>query len=252
MGMIALMHDYILKIINSRSIDDIKSHVSTFLSFIENNETSRKEMCGSLAQAIVETGKPYMKRSTGSANNAVIIPPEHAPVLMIPTCVTMMFGTDAFFAGLHKFLERCGEFSAPKEAAVTDDEINLVLGAAQRKFGIMDIIAFYRPLMIVRLNNSHRVYNCECGITDTPGNREAVIFIYHPNDVSVYDRVFIFAHELGHALHKTLTGDVDVIYDYLPAGPRPTHNAKIRSCIIESNNLSQFGLLSIIKIHLNL
>ena len=40
---------------------------------------------------------------------------------------------------------------------------------------------------------------------------ESTIFFYHPNNVSTYDRVFIFAHELGHALHQALTLDIERI-----------------------------------------
>lgn len=62
------------------------------------------------------------------------------------------------------------------------------------------------------MNNSHIVHNSECGVPSNP-EHEAVIFVFHPRDVSVYNRVFIFAHELGHALHLSLTHDIDTLPD---------------------------------------
>jgi Zn-dependent peptidase ImmA (M78 family) len=37
--------------------------------------------------------------------------------------------------------------------------------------------------------------------------------LYHPRQNELHDRVFIFAHELGHAIHFALTGNVDVLPD---------------------------------------
>ena len=37
--------------------------------------------------------------------------------------------------------------------------------------------------------------------------------LFHPRRVDGHNRVFIFAHELGHALHQALTGDVDATPD---------------------------------------
>ena len=44
-------------------------------------------------------------------------------------------------------------------------------------------------------------------------SRQSYIFVYHPIEDDTYDRVFIFAHELGHALHFALIGDVEVFPD---------------------------------------
>ena len=84
---------------------------------------------------------------------------------------------------------------------------------AHKKYKILDIIAPIRHLKIVLLNNSHFYYNCECGFTDQGENSEAILLIYHPNQTEIYDMVFIFAHELGHALHLALTGDIKIIPD---------------------------------------
>jgi len=113
--------------------------------------------------------------------------------------------------GMDRLLERIRDFSAPMESIVTEDEMNAVLDSAQGKFKILDIVAPIKPLMILSLNNSHSEHNSGCGVAGT--SRSSVILVYHPRDVSLCDRVFIFAHEIGHALHMALTGDMTVIPD---------------------------------------
>jgi hypothetical protein len=121
---------------------------------------------------------------------------------------------DSFFNGLHKLLERCDEYIDPVETIVTEKEMDLVLENAQKKYRILDIIAPIKPLMIISLNHSHTKHNSECGISGTAGSRESVIFAYHPREVTpTCGRVFIFAHEIGHALHLALTGDITVMPD---------------------------------------
>jgi Zn-dependent peptidase ImmA (M78 family) len=44
-------------------------------------------------------------------------------------------------------------------------------------------------------------------------SRQSLVFLYHPRQNETHDRVFIFAHELGHALHNALTGDVNIFPD---------------------------------------
>jgi len=77
--------------------------------------------------------------------------------------------------GLNRFVKRCDEFREPKNAIITEIEINLVLDVANRKYKMVDIIAPIKPLKIVLLNNSHFYYNCECGFTDQGENSEAIL-----------------------------------------------------------------------------
>ena len=47
----------------------------------------------------------------------------------------------------------------------------------------------------------------------TRQNYTGTIMLYHPLSTQIYDRVFIFAHELGHALHFALTKDINIFPD---------------------------------------
>jgi hypothetical protein len=113
--------------------------------------------------------------------------------------------------GMKKFVERCGEFTPPVHDAISEPEIKRVLTFSQKSFRIIDIIAPDEPLKILRFDNSHITFNSQCAIPES--NTQAVIYLYHPNNVDIHNRVFIFAHELGHALHLALTRNIDLLPD---------------------------------------
>jgi Zn-dependent peptidase ImmA (M78 family) len=192
---------------------EIKAAVGDFLQVAESDIDNAGELCGQLKKVYAEFTEPYAKRPPDEERNIAIIPPEIAPAMMLPFTAPLNKDTAAILDGLHHFINRCDEFTEPKEDMITEEEIKLVLDVAQKKFRIMDIAAFFEPLKIVRLNNSHVRCNCECGFSDGYGSRSSVIFVYNPGNIKTYDRVFIFAHELGHALHYSLTGGVDKIPD---------------------------------------
>ena len=203
----------IAEISEAGTLDEVKTGVTAFIEFSDANPKLRKQLCRRLAEEIICLSEPYLRPLPGRKKNVVFIPPEIAPVMMILTCVPIMEGEESIYEGLNRFLAKTDEFISPVENIATEEEMNAVLDNAQEKFRLLDIVAPVKPLKIMSLNNSHIERNCECGITDSPTISEAVIFVYHPLDVSVCGRVCIFAHEIGHALHLALTGDVEVIPD---------------------------------------
>ena len=201
------------KIAYVKSLDELKAVVRSILEFACAYPKYKKRMNGQLFEAIIIGGSQYLYPHPAQDKNVVFIPPDAAPIVMIPAYIQVSPEADIIRDGLKKLLKKLSEFSEPMEDIVTEAEMNAVLDNAQSKFGMMDIIAPEKPLKIVSFNHSHAVYNCECGMSASPGSRESVIFVYHPRDVIPCDRVFIFAHEIGHALHLALTGDVDIIPD---------------------------------------
>jgi hypothetical protein len=204
-------------IFKCRSITDIKTAVQNFLVAVKKVSDVENGMfvwllCQELERTFSEWAKPYELPEKGVELNTIVVSPEHAPIMMLS--MTIPFGDTPtnILKGLEVFIARCEEFSTPIEAAITSDEIDLVLKVADEKFKIISLIAPKAPLNILRLNNSHFVHNSQCGVPSNP-EREAVIFAFHPRENSVYDRVFIFAHELGHALHLSLTHDIEILPD---------------------------------------
>lgn len=201
--------DYISKILKSHTIYEVRANIESFLAFVESNKKYRRSMCRKLFDSVIKFASPYLTQSMFAGGSVVVVEPSHAPVFLISTCIPLTDDPEVIIHGLRAFLRKCDEYINPVQNAITADETDMVIDIAQRKLGLLDVIARNRSLKIVRLNNSHIRTNCECGISE----HEAVILVYHPKDVSVCDRVFIFAHEIGHALHLALTGDVEIIPD---------------------------------------
>lgn len=198
-------------ILASRSVGEVQAAVAAFISVAEGMDGMHLWMhCQCLTAAFSEWAKPYEKPAGDSAWNAVIVPPEHAPVMLLASYVPLGGPPVEVISGLKKFTAICDEFMPPVCDAITPAEIKRVLNAAQREYRLLNVIAPAEPLQIFRFNYSHFMYNSQCGI---PANhaRPATIFVFHPKENTVHNRIFIFAHELGHALHFSLTHDQNVL-----------------------------------------
>jgi len=204
----------VVEVIECQTFDEIKVATVAFLAAVDEVRDEYKGMlvwglCQQLTEALTKWAEPYTTAPRGSKLNAVIVPPEHAPLMLLKSSVPINGSPTEIIDALKKFIDRCDEFVPPMCDTITVAEINRVLNAAQKFYRLLDIIAPKEPLPILRFDYSHAIYNSQCGLSD---NKEcpATIMVYHPQAVDIHDRVFIFAHELGHALHQTLTGDVAI------------------------------------------
>ena len=203
---------FVDEVAKSKSVAELKSSLTELLAFAVKNKSCRSFLREYLIELVFEAGRPYMKPLPEQRNNVVFIPPEAAPIVMIPTFVPLAAGDREFFSGVKRLIARCNEFTAPCGDAVSEDEMSPILESAQEKFRVLDIIAPVKPLNIISLNNSHIVFNSQCGI-GYGAAPEAVIFVYHPRADAQHTKEFIFAHEIGHAVHIALTGGVSVLPD---------------------------------------
>ena len=207
----------VTKIFESRTIDEIKTAARAFIAAADEVRETYNGMfvymlCRRFEETFSEWSKQYSALAKNAAWNAVIIPPEHSPIMLLPSCVPFGSSPNEIIAGLEKFITRCDEFTPPIFDTITVIEIKKVLTAVQKSYGLLDIIAPNEPIKILCFTNSHNEYNSQCGFPSEP-TRPPTIFLYHPKENGTYDRVFIFAHELGHALHWVLTRNADVLPD---------------------------------------
>jgi hypothetical protein len=197
----------------SRDIATLKTNMETLMCLYEGAESMHGYIIRErFYSEVKKRDKPYQRRTQGLKYSAVIIPPELTPTAMIPAHIKTDGNHYAFIDSVNRVISRCDEFVAPIHPAANETEIRAVLSAAQRAFGMIDIIAPDYPLRIYRFDNSHIKTNSECGFMDG-GSRQSVVFLFHPHENEIHNRIFIFAHELGHALHFALTGDVSIFPD---------------------------------------
>jgi hypothetical protein len=201
-------------VFNSRCIGGMKEAAAAFIAVADEVRETLNGMyvymlCERLKESVEAWSERYKTPAKGSAQNAVIVLPEYAPIMYLPSCVPLGGRPIDVVAGMKKFVERCDEFTEPICDAITVSEMKRVLTSAQKTYRLLDVIAPDKPLLILRFDNSHKVYNSQCAIPCD--SKQTVIFSFHPNDTEIHDRVFIFAHELGHALHLALTHDINAI-----------------------------------------
>ena len=200
----------VTNILESNDMAALKTNVQILMCVYESAESMHGyKIRSSLYKAVMESDKAYQHKTKGLKQNAVIIPPESTPAAMLPVHVKMEGNHYDFVDGMSRLLNRCDEFISPIHPAISEKDIRATLSAAQRAFGMIDIIAPNCPLRIYRFDYSHITKNSECGILNGD-SRQSVIFAYHPRENETYGNVFIFAHEIGHALHHALTGDVNI------------------------------------------
>ena len=200
-------------IFGSRDIGEIKTSASEFVTAAENLEGMHMwSLCQRFKDILLKQTEIYSTQPLSSKNNVVIVPPEHAPIILLYSCVPINGIPLDMISGLKKFIARCDEFVPPVYDAITVAEINRVVNAAQKTYRIVELIAPKQPMYILRFNNSHIEHNSQCGIPDN-GEQTATIFLFHLKEKGLFNRIYIFAHELGHALHLALTKNIDIIPD---------------------------------------
>ena len=206
-------YGHIEAVFGENDIQQIKPKVEALLRYIESADKKQKALvCNGFLDWLARYGAEYSRPNVANGLNVVLVPTKDASRIVLFNFMRLTSKPIEVISGLKKFVSHCGNFIKPLKPIITEEEILATLKAAQGAYRILDIIAPDHPLYIFSFNNSHKVHNSECGISDD-GSRRSAIMLYHPRESGTYGRVFIFAHELGHALHMALTGDVNTMPD---------------------------------------
>lgn len=205
-------NDFFLKITGSNTITEIKENTELFLRYLNENQSRCNILCKALMRSVAEYSAQCMWICTAADARITLVPPHYSPICLMTACIPVNGSAKVITAGLKKFIEKCAEFEEPKTKAISEEEMRFVLNAAQERYGYLDFVSPQRPFKILCFDNSHCLRNSECGIIGEGDDAEAVLFVYSPREIyDLCDNVFIFAHELGHALHLALTKDVNII-----------------------------------------
>ena len=199
------------KLLFAESLFEIKKNAEKFLEYIAKNEDRAEVLHMEFMISAVGLFEFYTGECLTDDESAIIFPYEYSPFCLLMNYFSRTDNLKDIVKGINEFIDRCKEFIAPITEAITETEILAVLELVQNKFKLLDLISPGRPLRIHRLDNSHIEFNSECGSTVDEDGAESQIYLYSPREVELCDRVFIFAHELGHALHLALTKDIDKV-----------------------------------------
>ncbi|MCL2634181.1 MAG: hypothetical protein FWD34_06695 [Oscillospiraceae bacterium] len=111
---------------------------------------------------------------------------------------------------LIKFLNALNAFIPAVEKRITQKEMREVIRVAQEKLHFMDTIMKGRNLFIASLPFSHEDFN-SFAVNPTYLLKSTIVFSLHSKSIDIHDRIFIFAHELGHVFHLAITGSFSVL-----------------------------------------
>jgi hypothetical protein len=202
-------------ILQATEIEPLKNSIISFQKILKKVNKRQNNIIGfftqkELCRDIINRDLQFQKRTPGLPYNAMIVPEELSFAAMMAHHLDLYGNNEkSFLDSLTRFVKRCDEFIPPIYEPATENEIKAVLSDAQKGFGMIKIIAPKNPFRIYRLNYSHKIRNSECGLSKE-GPPQSFVLLFHPR-YNTCDKVYIFAHEVGHALHFALTGDITVM-----------------------------------------
>lgn len=120
-----------------KTVEELKAAVLKFIAMTdevhdEYNGMLVWDLCHHLTDALKALSELYAAAPHSSEQNAIIIPHENAPIMMLSMSIPLSGNPKQTINGLKKIIARCDEFSSPIENAVTPDEIEAVLDAAEK------------------------------------------------------------------------------------------------------------------------
>ena len=81
------MLSVVSKITEAKTLDELKEGVRAFKNFWDAHPRLKRQLCDLLLETVVDANRLYLQSLPSQDKNIVFIPPDVAPVAMIPTCV---------------------------------------------------------------------------------------------------------------------------------------------------------------------
>lgn len=99
------------------------------------------------------------------------------------------------------------EITFPQGPIISNSSINGIVKYLNRIYGYSEKVLKYKPLTILRFQNSDKRWNACCTTVITENDKiETIISVYHRHADSNASPEYIFFHELGHVLQIAVTG----------------------------------------------
>lgn len=224
------MYDLINDLMQTDDLLEVKRHLITIDEAIERNEVNRSQFCKLLSSTIIEWS--VMPRSS-------IFQPEKDKRYHIYSAETSIA---PYLASVGLMLGRVSEVRKhikeiiadidatiiePTGICTTVEQEEMVLAVLLEKFSYLEVVSTRKPLSVLNINNTHRLFNSTCGVDESAS--AFVIHMYNMKNISFIPE-YVFLHELGHALQAAMSGSVltvpDEFIDFhnsLPGTPRIEH-----------------------------
>jgi len=207
------MYDLIYELIKSNDLLEVNINLKKIDEALTMQASKRSTFCKKLAQAIVEW--------TIMLRNDDIFSQERPKYYIFSAKRSIPYYL-AFY-GLSLVRVREVRQCIKSQIAYIDDMIikptgycltvemeKRIMSTLEAKFPFFNVASTKNPLHILNINNTHRVYNSTCGVSES--GMPVAIHMYNMRDSTTAPE-YVFLHELGHVLQTLLTSSELLVPD---------------------------------------
>ena len=207
------MQDMIYDLIKSNDLLEAKRHLITIDEALEQNTVNRSQFCKHLSQALIEWSfMPRVNIFDLDKDRRYHIYSAHASMAPYLASFGLSFGrVREVRQHIKSLIANIDEtIIAASGICLTVEQEEKILTILTTKFPFLEIVTVNKPLTIMNINNSHRLYNSLCGTDEAVSG--FVVYMFNMKDASFIPE-YVFLHELGHALQSAITGSVLTVPD---------------------------------------
>ena len=207
------MHETIYDLVESKNLLEAKCPLTIIDEYLAQNTVNRPQFCKQLSQAIVEwsiMSRPDIFNLEADSRYHIYSVLDSIPPYL--AAFGLSLGRVREVRQRIKSLLSCIDETIVEPSGVFLPELQeeKILTILATKFPYLEIVTAKKPLTILNINNTHRIYNSQCGTNEAV--TAFVIQMFNMKDASFVPE-YVFLHELGHALHLAITGSVLIVPD---------------------------------------
>ncbi len=206
------MRELIAELINAEELLSARSILKEIDVYLTDNTAKRPAACKALLKAMRERAAHLMHIYTLDRKPYSIYRPHFSvPLFLMSFGLSGKSGVKEVRGGIAKLIEFIDEYvTAPSGRCLTEEQAKAALAEVMRLYPYFEIVGKGRPLPIINLANTNRKYNSLCAMDANGANIMIVMFNLKPGEDGDCSPVAVFLHELGHALHISITGSEEV------------------------------------------
>ncbi|MCL2163748.1 MAG: hypothetical protein FWH55_04975 [Oscillospiraceae bacterium] len=205
------MYNIIYDLLQSKDLLEANSNLKRIDDALNSNDVDRSAFCKKMSHSILEWAVVR-----GSDLLFLLEKPKYS-IIQSQFSIPSYLVTNGLALGKVRDLRK----NIKKLIAAIDDTITKpsgnflsvkkeedILSVLTKKFPFWEVLSSSKPLLILNMNNSHRLFNSVCGTDDEA--KTFVIYMFNMKDNTVVPE-YVFLHELGHVLQIALTGSEKLV-----------------------------------------
>ena len=205
---VIIMYNLINELIGSKDLLEVNFYLKKVDAFLSGQNVNRSDFCKHLAQSLADR--------TQSAIYVDLYQPDIAGfdnyyICSADECMTYYLAFNGLAIGKVREVRQHmkdiiayidGMIIAPTGNSITVEKEKKILSILEEKYPFWSIVPDDNPLYILNINNSNRLYNSNCGMSEN--YTQFAISMYNMKDTTTAPE-YVFLHELGHVFQASIT-----------------------------------------------